>query len=205
MGNIKLIVGLGNPGKRYVKTRHNAGFNVLDLLAGQWGSGWKNWKDQADISVKVSGEKVILAKPSLFMNISGVPIRSLLDYYDIAPDEMLIINDDFSLKLGVLRLRLSGSSGGHNGIESIIVETGTSLFPRLKLGIGPVPPGIDPADFVLSEFKPEENSIMQETYKKAVTLLEDALSYGVETAVSKFPGADISLKPQKDTAKEQEK
>jgi peptidyl-tRNA hydrolase, PTH1 family len=203
---IKLIVGLGNPGKKYVKTRHNAGFNVLDLLAGQWGAGWKNWKGQAEISIKVSGKKVVLAKPSLFMNISGVPVRALLDYYDILPDEMLVVNDDFSLKLGVLRLRLSGSSGGHNGLESIIAETGTSSFPRLKLGIGPVPLRTDPADFVLSEFNPEENIIMQETYKKAMTVLEEALTRGLETAVSKVPGTALtSLKLRKDAPKEQEK
>ena len=190
MSDIKLIVGLGNPGNKYIKTRHNAGFNVLGLLAGQWGTaGWKNWKNQADIAIRVSGDKVILVKPSLFMNLSGTPVRALLDYYDIRPEEMIVVSDDFSLKLGVLRLRFSGSSGGHNGLESIIVETGTSSFPRLKLGIGPVPTGTDPANFVLSESTPDENIIMQESYKKAMTLIEKALTHGLETAVSKVPGA----------------
>ncbi len=186
---IKLIAGLGNPGNKYIKTRHNAGFNVLDLLSDQWESGWKNWKGQAEISIKNSADKIFLVKPSLFMNLSGSPIRGILDYYGIAPVEMLVVNDDFSLKLGVLRLKLAGSFGGHNGLESIIKELGTSAFPRLKLGIGPVPPRTDPADFVLSEFKPEENMIIQETYRKAAAVIEDAISLGIETAVSRVPGA----------------
>ena len=194
MGNIKLIAGLGNPGKKYLKTRHNAGFNVLDLLAGQWDTGgWKNWKDQAEISVKSSGDRVILAKPSLFMNNSGIAIRGILDYHGITPDEMLVVSDDFSLKLGVLRLRLKGSSGGHNGLESIINHTGTDAFPRLRLGIGPVPAGADQAEFVLSGFSPEENAVISETYIKAVTVIEDALSLGVEAAISRFPASEQKL------------
>jgi peptidyl-tRNA hydrolase, PTH1 family len=196
MGNIKLIVGLGNPGKKYVKTRHNAGFNVVDLLAEQWGVAWKNWKGVAEIAVMAPGEKVILAKPSLFMNLSGTPVRSLLNYYGILPGEIIVVSDDFSLKQGVLRLRLGGSSGGHNGLESIITETGTSAFPRLKLGIGPMPPKTDPADFVLSEFFPEENLIMQGLYKKAIRVIEEAVSAGIETAVSRVTSEKSNIKNQ---------
>jgi PTH1 family peptidyl-tRNA hydrolase len=128
------------------------------------------------------------------MNLSGAPVRALLNYYGILPGEMVVVNDDFSLKQGVIRLRLGGSSGGHNGLESIINETGTSAFPRLKLGIGPMPPKIDPADFVLSEFHPEENIIMQETCKKAIAVIEDALSAGIETAVSRVPSDKSNIK-----------
>ena len=186
MANIKLIVGLGNPGKQYAKTRHNAGFNVLDILAGD--SGWKNWKGSAEISVRPSIEKVILAKPSLFMNNSGAAVRALLDYHGISPEEMIVVSDDFSLELGLLRFRLKGSSGGHNGLESIINETGTSSFPRLRLGIGRVPARTNPADFVLSQFAPVENAVMLETYPKAAAVIEDALSMGLEAAVSRLPG-----------------
>ena len=192
MPEIKLIVGLGNPGNKYVKTRHNAGFNVLDILAGD--NGWKNWRDTSHISVRTSVGKIILAKPALFMNNSGDAVRALLDYHGISPDEMIVISDDFSLELGLLRFRLKGSSGGHNGLESIINHTGTSSFPRLRIGIGQVPPFIDPADFVLSQFMPEENAVMKETYIKAAAVIEDALSNGMETAVSKVPGLKKELK-----------
>jgi len=194
MANIRLIVGLGNPGKKYVKTRHNAGFNVLDLIAGKWDTGWKNWKDRAEVYVKSGDEQVILAKPSLFMNNSGGPVRALLDYFAITPEEMLVISDDFTIDLGMLRLRLKGSSGGHNGLESIITETGITSFPRLRLGIGRVPPGVNPADFVLSEFRSEENTVMREIYGKAVDVIEAALSTGLEAAVSRIPGAAKELK-----------
>jgi PTH1 family peptidyl-tRNA hydrolase len=123
------------------------------------------------------------------MNLSGTPVQALLNYYGVLPAEIIVISDDFSLKQGVLRLRLGGSSGGHNGLESIITETGTSAFPRLKLGIGPLPPKLDPADFVLSEFTPEENIIMQETHKKAIAVIEDALTVGIETAISRVPSS----------------
>ena len=189
MGHIKLIVGLGNPGKKYVRTRHNAGFNVLDILAEEAGAGWKNWKDKAETAVMNRAEKVILVKPGLYMNNSGEAVRGLLDYFSITPEEMLVVSDDFSLELGALRMRLKGSSGGHNGLQSIINQTGTSAFARLRLGIGPMPERIDPADFVLSEFNPEQNITMQETYKKAAAVIEDALSSGIEAAVSKMPVA----------------
>ena len=188
MANIKLIVGLGNPGKKYIKTRHNAGFNVLDILAEKWGTGWKNWKDQAELSVKSGGEKILLAKPALFMNLSGGPVRAILDYNGITPEEMLVVSDDFSLELGSIRLRLKGSSGGHNGLESIIMNLGTNEFPRMRLGIGPVPGRMDPADFVLSEFGSGEKEVLNEMYGKAVIAAEDALLAGVEKAASKIPG-----------------
>jgi peptidyl-tRNA hydrolase, PTH1 family len=184
---IKLIVGLGNPGKKYIKTRHNAGFNVLDLLADKWGVSWKNWKSLAEVSARNTGEKVILVKPSQFMNNSGSAARGILDYYGYAPDEMLVVSDDFSLELGTLRLRLKGSSGGHNGLESIISETGTSSFPRLRLGIGPVPARMDPADFVLSDFSVSYMGAVNEMLQNAAEVVEQVLLLGMEKAASKIP------------------
>lgn len=185
MAVIKLIVGLGNPGKKYAKTRHNAGFNVLDLLTDKWGLGWKNWAGLSELCVKNTDERVILAKPVLFMNNSGKAVRSLLDYFGILPEEMLVVSDDFSLELGVLRLRLKGSSGGHNGLASIITETGTSAFPRLRLGIGTVPGRLDPADYVLADFASGEREPAAEMFREASLMIESALALGLEKAVSK--------------------
>ena len=191
MANIKLIVGLGNPGKQYAKTRHNAGFNVLDILAGD--SGWKNWKGSAEISVRPSIEKVILAKPSLFMNNSGAAVRALLDYHGISPEEMIVVSDDFSLELGLLRLRLKGSSGGHNGLESIIKALKTEAFVRIRIGTAAATAkgsaklmhGDDKIEkFILGPFKPDELKALKKISAAAAEAARLVITESREKAMS---------------------
>jgi peptidyl-tRNA hydrolase, PTH1 family len=187
MPNIKLIVGLGNPGVKYAGTRHNAGYEAAGLLAGRWGREWRDEpKFEALVSRDNSDERPMLAKPQTFMNNSGVSVRELLSYYKILPGEMIVVSDDFSLPLGAVRLRKSGSDGGHNGLSSIIQHTGTSDFPRLRLGIGPVPPFMDPADFVLSRFDKAEKEEVARMVMEAADALETIAAHGWETAVSRI-------------------
>ena len=148
-----LIAGLGNPTKEYDKTRHNAGFSVIDVLADRYRIDVSEKKHKALCGRGViEGQKVLLLKPQTFMNLSGESIRAAADYYKIAPEEMVVIYDDISLEPGQLRIRLKGSAGGHNGIKNIIANLGTQDFPRIKVGVGAKPPRMDLADYVLGRF-----------------------------------------------------
>jgi PTH1 family peptidyl-tRNA hydrolase len=131
---LKAIVGLGNPGAEYKQTRHNVGFEVVDELARRWTVRLKSWKSMAEVAV-VSGRDVVLAEPKTFMNNSGQAVRAVADFYQIDPRDVLVVVDEVQLPLGRLRLRRSGSAGGHNGLKSIIEHLGTE-FPRLRLGVG---------------------------------------------------------------------
>lgn len=186
MTEIRLIVGLGNPGPEYENTRHNVGFRAVDRLAAQQGGSWKNWSGFAAVSGVDIGHKVILAKPQTYMNESGVAVKQLSEYYRIAPDELLIVFDDFALPFGTLRLRLSGSAGGHNGLSSVIEHLATSAFPRLRVGIGPLPPRISSVDFVLGKFSREEEKTLDTVLQNAADTVEDALTLGLEKAVSRM-------------------
>lgn len=195
MSNIKLIVGLGNPGSKYKTTRHNVGFSAASLLAGRWGGDWRDEpKFEALTSGTPNGDKPMLAEPQTFMNNSGLSVRSILSYYKILPEEILVLSDDFSIPLGTIRLRKSGSDGGHNGLSSIIQHMGTSDFPRLRLGIGPVPPFMDPADFVLSKFDKSEIEEVDRMTMEAADAVEMIISQGWETALSKM----TRLRPKKE-------
>ncbi|MBQ3943186.1 MAG: aminoacyl-tRNA hydrolase, partial [Elusimicrobia bacterium] len=131
---IKFVVGLGNPGEKYSNTRHNFGFKAVDKIADQENLSWKNWNDMASITFyKRNGENILIAKPMTFMNNSGFPVVALLKYYKILPQEMLVLYDDYSIPIGEYKFRATGSSGGHNGVNSIITQTGTNAFPRMKL------------------------------------------------------------------------
>jgi peptidyl-tRNA hydrolase, PTH1 family len=154
---MKIIVGLGNPGNKYKNTRHNIGFKLIDLLSKKINAeSFKNFKDCADISKTVYlGEDIILVKPTTFMNNSGLCVRKVLDFYKEKTENILILVDDYNLDIGNIRFRKSGSSGGHNGLKSIMEFLGTEEFPRLRLGIGkPEHKGL--SDFVLSSFTPSE-------------------------------------------------
>ena len=154
-----LIIGLGNPSGEYEGTRHNAGFEVIDRLAEKYNIDVSTRKHRAFIGKGMIGaQKVILAKPQTFMNLSGESVRSLLDYYKVdETTELLIIYDDISLAPGQIRIREKGSAGGHNGIKSIIYLTGSDQFPRVKIGVGQKPhPDYDLADWVLSRFSAED-------------------------------------------------
>lgn len=162
---MKMIVGLGNPGKQYENTRHNIGFMVLDRLADSYGVSWnQETKFQAKVaSAMVDGEKILLVKPMTYMNESGQAVEKMSQYYKIDPDNMLIIYDDLDLPTGKLRLRQSGSAGGHNGIKSIISHLGTSKFKRIRTGIDR-PDKQSVVDYVLGELRCDEQDKLSSSF-----------------------------------------
>ena len=161
-----IIVGLGNPSKEYEGTRHNAGFEVIDRIADKYNISVDTKKHRALIGKGIiGGQKVILAKPQTFMNLSGESVRSLLDYYKVDEEqEFIVIYDDISLDNGQIRIRAKGSAGGHNGIKNIIAHLGGQVFPRVKVGVGEKPSKYDLADYVLGHFSKEEQVLMDEGY-----------------------------------------
>lgn len=183
-----IIVGLGNPTLQYEGTRHNAGFAVIDEMAEQYNISVDGRKNRAFIGKgMVNGQKVILAKPQTYMNLSGESVRGLVDYYKIEEEsELIIIYDDVSLDVGQLRLRKKGSAGGHNGIKSIISHLGTDTFLRVKVGVGQKPARYDLADYVLGRFSSEEKEEMIEGNKNAVKAIELILADEVDTAMNQF-------------------
>lgn len=182
-----LIAGLGNPTKEYDKTRHNAGFSVIDVLADRYRIDVSEKKHKALCGRGViEGQKVLLLKPQTFMNLSGESIRAAADYYKIMPDEMIVIYDDISLDPGQLRIRLKGSAGGHNGIKNIIANLGTQDFPRIKVGVGAKPPRMDLADYVLSRFGAGEQKLMDEAFGEAAEAAVMMMTDGPERAMNHF-------------------
>ena len=180
-----LIAGLGNPGKEYENTRHNAGFLVLDTLAQKLGADLSERKHRALCGKAViGGQKVILLKPQTYMNSSGESIRAAADYYKVPPEDILVVYDDISLAPGQLRTRAKGSAGGHNGIKSIIAHLGTQEFPRVKVGIGEKPPRMDLADYVLGHFSSGEKKIMEEAAKEAADAICEIVNVGIEQAMN---------------------
>lgn len=168
---MKLIVGLGNPGRDYEKTRHNAGWHVLDAFARKFRiEVSKHEKSALTGSGRVAGGSVMLAKPLTFMNLSGEAVRLLVNAYLESPEEMIVVYDDIDLPLGRLRIRPSGSSGTHNGMRSIVAELGTEKFPRLRVGIGSQEQG-RLRDYVLDEFTAEEQAVMDKAVERAVDAL----------------------------------
>jgi len=149
---IRLVVGLGNIGKEYEKTVHNMGFIVVDNVASKLNVKFKKKECQAEIAeAYISGEKVILAKPTTYMNNSGIAVKGLAKKYNISPEDIIVVSDDIDLVPGKIRLRLSGSAGTHNGLKSIIAELGSKDFKRVRIGVGRAPEYMDLADFVLSK------------------------------------------------------
>ena len=182
-----IIAGLGNPGKEYENTRHNIGFDVIDRLAEEENIAVMESKHKALIGKGyVAGQKVILAKPQTFMNLSGESIREAVDYYKIDPEDIIVIYDDISLDPGQLRIRLKGSAGGHNGIKNIIAHLGTQEFPRIKVGVGAKPPKMDLADYVLSRFGAEEQKIMDEAFGEAAEAAVMMMTTGAERAMNHY-------------------
>ena len=182
-----IIAGLGNPGEKYDNTRHNAGFLTIDALASKYNIDVREKAHKALIGKGViEGQKVILAKPQTYMNVSGESIRALVDYYKIAQEELIIIFDDISLEPGQLRIRKKGSAGGHNGIKSIIAHLGTQEFTRIKVGVGEKPPKMDLADYVLSRFGAEEQKIMDEAFGEAAEAAVMMMTTGAERAMNHY-------------------
>ena len=183
-----IIVGLGNPDKQYEGTRHNVGFDVIDKLAEKYNISVDTKKHRAYIGKGViEGQKVILAKPQTYMNLSGESVFSMTDYYKIAPEEeLLVIYDDISLDVGQLRIRKKGSAGGHNGIKNIIAHLGTMDFPRIKVGVGEKPKGYDLASYVLGHFHGEDLELMEEGYEKAISATEEILKGEIDAAMNEY-------------------
>ena len=180
-----LIAGLGNPGKEYENTRHNAGFMVLDALADKLGADISEKKQKALCGrAVIGGQKVILLKPQTYMNSSGESIRAAADYYKVDPEDILVVYDDISLAPGQLRIRAKGSAGGHNGIKSIIAHLGTQEFPRVRVGVGETPPSMHLADYVLGHFSQGERKIMEDAVKEAADAVMEAVEEGIDHAMN---------------------
>jgi PTH1 family peptidyl-tRNA hydrolase len=185
-----LVVGLGNPGKQYEHSRHNVGFDTLDILADRLHVRVDRIKFKALTGIaEIGGEKVLLMKPQTFMNLSGEAVRQAADFYKLPPERILVIFDDISLAPGRLRIRASGSAGGHNGIKSIIAQLGSQDFPRIKVGVGAKPhPDYDLADWVLGKFSGEDKKQAEAAMARAADAVEAILTVGPEKAASKFNG-----------------
>ena len=184
---MKVIVGLGNPGKKYDNTRHNIGFEALDYIADKEGISINTGKHKALIGTGyMGGEKVLLVKPQTFMNLSGESLRPIMDFYKLEPEDFIIIHDDIDLDVGRLRIRRKGSAGGHNGIESILVNLGQEDFPRVRVGISRPPQGWTVVGYVLGNFSKEEQGIVVEILEKIGLALESWLKEGLDKAMNKF-------------------
>lgn len=186
-----LIVGLGNPGQEYVRTRHNAGFRALDLLAQQLNCKVEKLKFQGLYGqVSYNGSKLFLLKPQTFMNLSGRSVLQLSAYFQIPPQRIIVLFDDISLAPGRLRIRAEGSAGGHNGIKSIIQELGSQEFPRVKIGVGSKPtPEYDLADWVLSTFSASEEKALAVSLENAAKAALTIVDKGVPEAANRFNGS----------------
>lgn len=183
-----IIAGLGNPGKEYVNTRHNAGFMAIDELASRHGIDVSEKKHKALIGKgSINGHKVILAKPQTYMNNSGESLRELFDYYKPdAETEIIVIYDDITLDVGGIRVRKKGSAGGHNGMKSIIAHLGTENFQRVRVGIGEKPARMDLADWVLGHFHKEDTDTLNEALKEAGNAVEMLLEGDIDNAMNRY-------------------
>ena len=180
---IRLVAGLGNPGPEYASTRHNIGFIVADQLAAQFGSTWEK-STKWDALLAKCGD-VFLTKPISYMNRSGYPLLAIAQFYKIDPPEILVMLDDMALPLGRLRLRLGGGSGGHNGLESVIMQFATEEIPRLRIGIGEAP-AAGSVDYVLSRFFEEEKPIVRSTIDRAAAAVKCAIDNDLISAMNIF-------------------
>ena len=183
-----LIIGLGNPTAQYQGTRHNVGFDVIDMLADKYNISIDGRKNKAFVGKGViEGRKVILVKPQTYMNLSGESVRGLVDFYKLDPtSEILVVYDDVSLDVGQMRIRIKGSAGGHNGIKSIISHLGTQEFMRIKVGVGEKPKGYDLADYVLGHFTKDEQVAMKEGYERVQIAVENIVMDEVDKAMNQF-------------------
>lgn len=184
---MKLIIGLGNPGKEYEETRHNVGFKALDAIAIKFNINITDKKFRAFCgSGIISGEKVLLIKPQTYMNLSGESVRKAMDFFKLSNEDIVIIYDDISLAPGQLRIRKKGSAGGHNGIKSIISHVGSEEFLRIKVGVGDKPAGRDLADYVLGKISGNEQGLMRDAYSDIVDAIELILNSDIDVAMNRF-------------------
>ena len=184
---MKLIVGLGNPGRKYVGTRHNVGWEIVARLAKRYGGGSPRAKFQGEIvEAGIAGEKVLLLCPQTYMNLSGASVQPARDFYQLDNKDLIVVCDDFNLPVARLRFRAKGSSGGQKGLEDIIRRLGTDEFSRLRLGVGPLPPNWDAADFVLSRFAAGERTEIDVAIEEAAEALAEWVRHGLEYCMNQY-------------------
>ncbi len=188
---MKLILGLGNPGKKYERTRHNLGFLVVDSFAKGKGIALKPRKYDCHIGDwQIDGERALLVKPQTFMNRSGVAVKRLFEFFPVAVEDLVVIHDDLDLPFGRIRIRPRGGAGGHRGILSIIEALGQEGFYRVRVGIGRPPSGVDPIDFVLAPFSAEEAPFLDQILAKAAAAVQCLLEDGLHRAMERFNRTD---------------
>ncbi len=187
--NKSLIVGLGNPGDKYENTRHNIGFMVINELANSYGSSFKNGFNGEFFSENINGNKVFFLKPHTYMNASGESVREISEYFDIEPKNILVVHDDLDMDFGKIKFRKNGSSGGHNGIKSIMGHLATDEFNRLKMGIGPKKG--NSSNFVLNPFNSEEKIFLPEFIDLGCKAVKTYLKDGLKIAMNRFNNINI--------------
>jgi PTH1 family peptidyl-tRNA hydrolase len=185
---MKLIVGLGNPGAQYAKTRHNAGFMAVDRLIDRHARGAVvKARFSADcVEASIAGARCLLVKPMTYMNLSGQSVLQAVQFYKTPPAELLVVTDDLALPVGTIRLRAGGSAGGHNGLADVERRLGAGEYPRCRIGVGPKPPLFDQAAFVLSRFAEEEQSALEASITAAADAAEVFLASGIDAAMNRF-------------------
>jgi PTH1 family peptidyl-tRNA hydrolase len=184
---VKLLVGLGNPGHAYLDTRHNVGFEVLDVLARRAGSPSRRQRFQGEtVQASVRGVPVLLLWPLTWMNLSGSSVLAARDFYKIPDSDMIVVCDDFNLPLDTIRLRAGGSAGGQNGLADVLSRIGSQKVSRLRLGIGPVPAGWKSADYVLGKFPKADRDRVGLMVERAADAAEDWVALGIQAAMNKY-------------------
>lgn len=182
-----LFVGLGNPGIQYQRTRHNVGFWALEALAQAWGVSVTKSRAKALVGeAKVGDQRVVLVLPQTYMNLSGQSVNQLMQWYKVPPARVAVLYDDVDLPAGRIRVRPGGSAGTHNGMRSIITECGMQDFPRIRIGIGPKPPMMELADYVLAKLKDQEYQVLEQAAQTAAKAAQTLLNHGVEQAMAEF-------------------
>jgi PTH1 family peptidyl-tRNA hydrolase len=193
MSSTFILCGLGNPGEKYLATRHNLGFRLADSISEKYGGRWSHsLVDFLSSAVRVEGKEVLLVKPQTYMNLSGRALDVLGEERPVSTRRLLVVCDDTALPTGQIRLRRGGSDGGHNGLKSIIDHLNTEKFPRLRLGCGPVPEGTDPADYVLAPFPEDEVRVIGKMMRSATKCVETWLRDGIDTAMNRFNARNAS-------------
>ncbi|SMB95765.1 aminoacyl-tRNA hydrolase [Deinococcus hopiensis] len=195
---MKLVIGLGNPGSQYARTRHNVGWLVVDEVARRWSAVWRKERDAELAEIRVGpapGTKVLLVKPQTFMNSSGKAVGPLAAFYKLEPDALLAVQDDLDSPFGLLKFRQGGRHGGQNGVRDIIRVLGTPDFPRLKIGISRPPTGWDPADWVLSRWREAEAATLEELVRLGANAVEVWATHGLAEGQGRFNGTDLRPKP----------
>lgn len=196
-----IIVGLGNPEKKYMNTRHNIGFDVIDAVAEKNDIVLAEKKHKAVIGKGiVAGQKAVLVKPLTYMNLSGESVRSVIDFYKVdEKSELIVVSDDVSLDMGQIRIRRRGSDGGHNGLKNIIMHLGHDAFIRVRMGVGEKPPRMDLADYVLGHFSVKEREVMNEGARTATLAIETIIAEGPDTAMNRY---NARKRPTREEGKE---